>query len=87
MRNQHQFNSCVDFWRISAKRLFFADIFVYDHRIKNYLQGRPLKFQGVPFGSLTGSEPEITTSDHISDCLGAWGINPSFRFHNSFYQF
>ena len=75
MRNRHRLNSFADFWRISAKRLFFADIFVY-------LQGLPLKFQGVPFGSLTGSEPEITTPDHISDCLGAWGINPSFRFHN-----
>ena len=60
---------------------------VYDHRIKNHLQGLPLKFQGVPFGSLTGSEPEITTPDHISDCLGAYGINPSFRFHNSVHQF
>lgn len=77
----------------------FADILMYDHRIKNYPKGRPLKFQDAPFdaiknsgnkifiGILTGNEPEITTGDHISDCLGVWGIHPSFRFHNSLYQF
>ena len=53
---------------------------------KNYPQGLPPKHQGTTFGAikisgkkilignLTGSELEMTTADHISDCLGVWGI-------------
>ena len=32
------FNSCVTFWQFFAKRLFFADSFSYDHRIKKHLK-------------------------------------------------
>ena len=74
--------------RVLAQEAFFADIFVctkYDHRIKNYPQlSGPQGPSGnkILVGSLTGSEPEMTT-DHISDCLGVLEIRPSFQFHNS----
>jgi len=77
------FNSCVAFWRFFAKRLFFADSFLYDHRIKNYPQGSPLKFQYATFGSIkisgneifTGSEPEMTIFDRIGDFSESEEVN------------
>ena len=38
-------------------------------------------------GSLTVSEPEMTTDDKISDSLGVWEIRPSFRFISKVFQF
>ena len=39
----------------------------------------------ILIGSLTGSEPDMVTSDRISDPLRVWGIRTSFRFHYSTY--
>ena len=78
------FNSCVAFWQFFAKKLFFTDSFSYDHRIKNYPQGLPLKFQyatikisGNEFftGSLTGSGPEMTIFDRMGDFSESGEVN------------
>ena len=80
-------NSCVAFWHFFAKRLSYADSFSYDHRIKNYPQGLPLKFQYATFGSikisgneiftgsLTGSEPEMTIFDRMGDFSESGEVN------------
>ena len=80
-------NSRVAFWQFFAKTLFFAGSFSYDHRIKNYPQGLPLKFQYATFGSikisgneiftssLTGSEPEMTIFDRMGDFSESGEVN------------
>ena len=61
------FNSCVVYWRFFARRLFFAESFSYDHRIKKRSPRTPAKisiryfsFPEIFTVSLTGSEPEMT---------------------------
>ena len=75
------------FGNFLPKRLFFADSFSYDYRIKNYPQGLPLKFQNATFGSikisgneiftgsLTGSEPEMTIFDRMGDFSESGEVN------------
>ena len=70
-----------------------------DKKLAICSQGLHLKFQGAIFDAIkisrnkilvrisTGSEPEMTSADHISDCLGVLGIRLGFRLHNSIHQF
>jgi len=38
-------------------------------------------------GSLTRSEQKMAIFDQIDDCWGPWTSQPSFRFHDTMYQF
>ena len=61
----------------------FADILMYDHRIKNYPKGRPLKFENATFGLIkisrneifTGSEPEMTIFDRMGHFSESGEVN------------
>ena len=70
--NGWYFNSCVVFLKISAKGLFFTD---------NFTIQIPVSY--ILIGSLTGSEPDMTFFDRISDSLRAWGFRPGFRFRRT----
>ena len=75
------------FGNLLPRGCFFADSFSYDHRIKNYPQGLPLKFQYATIGSiktsgneiftgsLTGSEPEMTIFDLMGDFSESGEVN------------